>query len=388
MIEIKEVKSSRDLRRFIAFPHKLYAGNPYWVPALRSDERATLRKDKNPAFAHAEARYWLAYKDGRLAGRIACIINRKLIETWGVKKARFGWIDFIDDREVSGALLGVAEEWARARGMEAIEGPMGFCDLDREGMLIEGFEELGTLATIYNHPYYPVHMEHHGYGKSTDYVEYELTPPPEGLPERVLRINDEVMRRSKFRFAPVKKPKDILVYGKEIFAVLNEAYKHLYGAVPLTEAQIDFYIKQYFSYVNTDLVKVVLDGEGRVAAFAITMPSLSRALQKSGGRLFPFGFIHLMRAMRRNDRLDNYLIAVRPDLQNKGINAMLMIEITKGAFKHGMYKAESNPEWEENKQVQAQWKNFGARQHKRRRIYIKNLAEAGGSAMDMKGTAV
>lgn len=373
VIEVREVRGKRGLHRFIAFPFRLYKGNPYWVPALRSDEMFTLRPDKNPAFEHCEARYFMAYKDGRPAGRVAGIINHKYAEIWGKKYARFGWLDFEDDPEVSAALLRAVEDWARSKGMEGIHGPMGFCDLDREGLLVEGFNELGTLATIYNHPYYPEHLEKLGYVKDADYVEFELTVPDE-IPERIERITAEIMRRGQYRLVEAKKAKDLLPYAPGIFALINEAYEHLYGVVPLNEGQIAAFTKQYFPFVNPDLTKIILDKDGRIAAFGITMPSLSKALQKARGRLFPLGFVHILRALKHNDRLDLYLVAVRPELRNKAVNSILMTEINKAAIRHGLVKSESNPEWEENEQVQAQWKNYQARQHKRRRIYLKKLA--------------
>jgi GNAT superfamily N-acetyltransferase len=372
LIEIREIHSIKDLKKFIAFPHQLYAGNQYWVPPFRFDELNTLRPDKNPAFQHSEAKYWLAFKNGKMVGRIAGIINHLYIDVWGKKQARFGWFDFIDDLEVSKALLTTVENWARAKGMEAVHGPMGFCDLDREGMLIEGFEELSTLATNYNFSYYPRHLEAHGYIKDIDAVEYQLNVPRK-IPEKVEKINQNLLKRGKFNLLQVRRAKDLMPYTPGIFALINEGYKELYGVVPLSDGQIKAYTKQYFSFVNPDFVKVILDQEGQMAAFAITMPSLSRALQKSKGRLFPFGFIYVLKAMKKTDTLDLYLIAVRPDLQNKGINSLLMTEITRSAIEHAVVKAESNPELETNEKVQSLWKHYDGRQHKRRRIYLKNL---------------
>lgn len=372
MVEIREVKNLKDLRKFIDFAYKHYAGNQYWVPPLRSDEWNTLRPDKNPAFADCEAQYWLAYRDGKIVGRIAGIINHRYEEVWGKKQARFGWIEFIDDPEISRALLKTVEEWAREKGMEAVQGPMGFCDLDREGMLVEGFEELSTLATIYNYPYYPVHMEQLGYRKDIDAVEYELKVPDE-IPERLLKINDAILKRSRFHIAQAKKPKDLLPYVPGIFKLVNEAYAPLYGVVPLNDAQIKAYTKQYFSFINPDFVKIILDENDQVVAFGITMPSLSRALQKCNGRLFPFGFIPVLHALKHNPCIDLYLIAIRPDLQGKGINSLMMTEITRSAIENAVTRAESNPELEVNSKVQSLWKNYDARQHKRRRFYIKEL---------------
>lgn len=372
MIEIHEVTSIQSLKKFIDFPHQLYAGNQYWVPPFQFDELNTLRSDRNPAFEHCRAKYWLAYKNGTIVGRIAGIINQLYIKTWNKKQARFGWIDFIDDPEVSQALLATVENWALANGMEAVHGPLGFCDLDREGMLVEGFEELATLATIYNFPYYPRHMEALGYVKDIDAVEFELKTPAQ-IPETIERINQVLVKRGKFTIVQAKRPKDLLPYVPGLFQLLNQAYHELYGVVPLNEGQIKAFTKQYFSFVNPAFVKIVLDQDGQVAAFGISIPSLSRALQKSKGRLFPFGFIHILKALKRNDTLDLYLIAVRSDLQSKGVNSLVMTEITRAAIEHAVVKAESNPELESNSKVQSQWRHFDSRQHKRRRFYIKNL---------------
>jgi GNAT superfamily N-acetyltransferase len=372
MIEIKEVITRKDLKLFINFPFKIYKGNSLWVPPLISDEWNTLRDDINPVFEFCEAKYWLAYSDGIIAGRIAGIINNRYIETWGEKIASFGWIDFVDNTEVSKALLDTVEKWARDKGMDKLHGPHGFCGFDKEGMLIEGFDEPGLAGTIYNYPYYAEHIEKHGYVKDTDWVEYELKTP-ESIPEKVDRISSIVMSRMGLKIISKKTARELLPYAQEVFELLNDAYKDLKGAVLLTQKQIDAYIKQYFRFVNADYIRIVLDNSGKVAAFAIAMPSMSKAFQKSGGRLLPFGFIHLMKALRKNDCIDLYLIAVRPDLQGRGVNSILMTEITKACIKNNISRGESGPELEENIKVQALWKHFNARQHKRRRSYIKSL---------------
>ncbi len=372
MVEIKEVASKKDLKKFIKFPHQLYAGNPYWVPSFNFDEWNTLRSERNPAFQHCEAKYWLAYQNGRIVGRVAGIINHLYNQIWEKKRGRFGWIDFIDDPEVSKALIETVENWAREKGMEEINGPMAFSEMDREGMLVEGFEELATLATIYNYPYYPHHIEALGYEKEVDAIEFELKTP-ERIPETIEKINQALLKRGKFSIVKAKKAKDLLPYVDGVFQVINQAYKELYGVVPLNDAQIALYTKQYFNFVNPDFVKIILDQNKQVVAFGITMPSLSRALQKSKGRLFPFGFIHLLKALKKNDTLDLYLVAVRPDMQSKGINSLLLTEITRSAIEHAVVKAETNPELETNVKVQSQWKHYESRQHKRRRFYIKSL---------------
>jgi len=371
-IVIKKVENRRDLKKFISFPYKLYAGNKYWVPPLRFDEMNTLRRDKNPAFEFCEVRYWLAYKDEKIAGRIAGIINWRYVEKWQNRYARFGWIDFIDDEDVSKALIETVEKWAKEKGMEAVHGPLGFTDLDYEGMLIEGFEELGTMATIYNYSYYPKHLEKYGYTKDIDWVEFEIKAPQE-VPEKIDRVANIALERSNLRVLKVKKSKELLPYAKDMFNVLDIAYRDIFGFVPLTDKQVDLYIKQYFGFIRPEYISIVLDKNDSVVAFAITMPSLSKALQKSNGRLFPFGFIYLLKAMKKNNLIDLYLIGVLPKYQGKGVNSILIKELAKIFIGKNIAKAETNVELENNYKVQAQWKLFEKRQHKRRRCYIKYL---------------
>ncbi|MBI3220098.1 MAG: hypothetical protein HYZ44_11340 [Bacteroidetes bacterium] len=371
-IRIEEVKDRHQLDLFIHFPYRLYKGNPYYVPPLRFDEEATLSKDKNPAFDYCEARYWLAYQQDKIVGRIAGIMNHAYIRKWKNNYMRFGWIDFVEDLEVARLLLKKVEDWAAGKGMTAVHGPMGFTDLDHEGMLVQGFDQLGTLATIYNHPYYPEMLQKLGYSKDIDWLEYKIKLP-KTVPERLEKIAGIVKKRLDLQIVPLRKPKDVLPYASEIFQLINSSYADLYGVVALTEKQIEYYTKQYFSFIRTDFVSLVTDASGKLAGFAITMPSLSVALQKARGKLFPFGFIHLLKALRKNKVGDLYLIAVRKDLQGKGVNALVMYELTKSYVKFGIEYAESNPELEDNRQVQALWEYYDVQQHKRRRCFIKHL---------------
>lgn len=371
-VEIRPVTSTKALKQFVSFPYSLYAGNPFWVPPLRVEELQTLRRDKNPAFEFCEAKYWLAFKDGKIVGRIAGILNNAYNKIWGKRAVRFGYLEFINDDQVSEALLNTLEVWAKGKGAESVHGPLGFTGLDPEGLLIEGFDEIGNMTTIYNFSYYPVHLEKHGYQKEVDWVEFEVKVPS-GIHERLKQFADVVARRNDLRILEVKSRKELLPYAKEMFHLLNEAYKGLSDFIPLTEKQIDMFINRYLKLIHHDYVSVVLDREGRVAAFGVTIPSLAKALQKARGRLFPLGFIHLLRALRKNDTVEMLLIAVRPDLQGKGVNALLMHEYNKIYVRHNILKAESNPELETNSKVQAQWKFFDTRQHKRRRCYVKYL---------------
>jgi hypothetical protein len=370
-LEIREISSRRDLKTFISYPLKLYRGNPYYVPSLYFDEVNQLSKDKNPAFASAKARYWLAYHDGKIVGRIAGIHVPAHQQKWGENLMRFGWIDFVDDPEVVRALINVVETWSRELGVTGVHGPLGFTDLDREGMLVEGFDKVATLATIYNYPYYSKRMEELGFVKDVDWVENEITLVDRSA-EKLEKTAAIIAKRYELHMFKGTK-KQLLKYAPQLFEVLNEAYRHLYGTVPLSESQIKAYVSQYFGFVLTDYIPVVLDKNDRVVAFGISFPSFSKALQRSKGKLFPFGFIHFLLAMRRNERVDLYLEGVRDEYLGKGLNGMMMNSLYKNFIKNGAKIVESNPTLELNNKVQVQWKYFDAHQHKRRRIYIKRF---------------
>jgi GNAT superfamily N-acetyltransferase len=373
-IVVKEVTSKKELKAFINLPYRLYKDHPYYVPPLSFDEAGTLRKDKNPAFDYCEAKYFLAYKEGKVVGRVAAILNHAFIEKWKNKYMRFGWIDFEEDIEIPRALLAEVEKWAKEKQMDAIHGPMGFTDLDHEGMLVEGFDQLGTLAAIYNYAYYPKFMEELGFIKDADWVEYKIKIPQQ-MPADFEKMASIVKRRLNLSVVQAKKPKEILPYTKEIFELINSCYSHLYGVVPLTDKQIAYYTKQYFSFIKTEFVPLIVDKNGKLIAFGVTMPSLSVALQKAKGSLLPFGLFHLLNALKKgkNKFADLYLVAVDKAYQGKGVNALLMYECNKTYIDYGMEYAESNPELELNEKVQSFWERFDAVQHKRRRCFIKRF---------------
>ena len=371
-VNIVEVATPRQLKQFIKFPLKLYRNNPYYIPPLNFDERNTLDPRRNPACEFCDTRYWLAYKNGKLAGRIAGIYNKRFVEIYGKKYLRFGWVDFIDDEEVVVALFKALEDWGKELGVEAIHGPLGFTDLDREGMLIEGFQEIGTMATIYNYPYYPKYLEQLGYQKDVDWVEYLITAP-KTLPPRVSDISRIVKQRLNLHTLQLKRTKDVLPYAHQLFEVYNSTYKVLYGFVPLSEKQIEAYIKQYIGFMNPDHITIVLDKNDQLIGFGLTMPSLANALQKANGGLFPFGFLHLLWALKHNKKAELLIVGVLPEYQGQGVPALMIAEIAEKFAKKGILTAESNPELETNSKVQAQWKFFDLRQHKRRRCYIKHI---------------
>lgn len=375
MVEVKKIAPTRsNLLKFIKFQTKLYKGNDCFVPPLIIDELDTLNPRKNPAFDFCEAEYFMAYRDGKPAGRIAAIINHQVNESSGEKAARFGFFDFIDDKEVSRALLDTVEEWGRQKGMTKIIGPLSFTDLDKEGMLIEGFQELSTMATNYNFPYYPLHMESHGYTKESDWLEF-LMQVPDGIPEKFNRIADIVKKRLNLRVVKYTSKKKIKeAYGRKIFELINDSYKSLYQYSLLTERQIQQYIDVYLNLLNLDLVSLIVNEQDELVGVGISMPSMSRALQKAHGRLLPFGWIPLLKGLKgKNDRVDLMLVGVRPDYQGKGVNALLFQDLIPQYIKYGYKYAESNPEMETNAKVQNQWELFSPRQHRRRRSYFKTI---------------
>ncbi len=375
-VEIRKVSSAAELKKFIRFNYEFYKNCPYSVPDLYDDMQSTFSREKNPAFEFCEAEYFLAYRNGEIVGRVAAIINKRANETWQRRVVRFGWIDFIDDAEVSCALLEAVKAWGKERGMEEMEGPLGFTDLDAEGMLIEGFDQLSTMATIYNYPYYPQHMERLGLEKSADWVEMKIYIP-EAIPEKHLRISDLVQRKYGLRIRKVKSRKEIMEsgLGRRIFELVNEAYAPLFGFSRMSDQQIDNYVKMYVPVLDLRMVTLVENAEGELVAAGISMPSLSKALQKAKGRLWPFGWFHLLRALfwKRPEVLDLLLVAVRPDYQGKGANALLFTDLIPVYQKLGYKYAESNPELEENDKVQNQWQYFQVEQHKRRRCYKTSI---------------
>lgn len=373
-VVIKEVSCKKELKKFVKFNIDLYKENPYHVPGLIEEEMMTLDPKRNPAFEVCDAVLYLAYKDGKVAGRIAGIINRGSNEVWKQKRARFGFMDFIDDAEVVDALFDAIEKWAREKGMEALQGPMGFTDMDHEGMLVDGFDQLGTMAAIYNYPYYPVHMERMGFEKEQDWHEFKIYIP-EGVPEKHLRIGEIVKKKYGLKTLKFKKRKDIWPYAQKIFQTLNAAYTPLYGFSALTQRQIDYYVNMYIPMIRLDLVTLIIrEEDDTVVGFGISLPNLSHAMRKAKGHMFPFGWIHLLKALKSKPKvIDLYLMGVLPEYQSKGVNALLfndLIPVYKGL---GVIYAESNPELESNNAVQAQWDYFKREHHKTRRAFIKQL---------------
>ena len=382
MIKIRKVNTKKELKQFIQFYYDLYRGNENAVPFLYSDEMATLRRDKNPSFECCEAQYFLAYKDEKIVGRVAAIINRRANERWNTKSVRFGWVDFIDDMEVSRALFIAVEEWGRSKGMTQMVGPLGFTDLDPEGMLIEGFDQLGTMSTIYNYDYYPRHMEQlGGFAKDNDYVEYKLIVPKDGMPEKYQKIAQMVMKR--YNLHPVH-PKRSQIFGKEqigrkVLDVINKSYQNIYGFSEMTEGQIDEYLRMYFPMLDMEMICLIEDRntpDHDIIGVGISITNMTRALQKcKNGRLWPFGWWHCLKAMKfhQAECLDLLLIGFLPEYQKKGANALLFYDLIPRYQKYGFKWGETNVEMETNENVQSQWQYLEHEQHKRRRCYKKSI---------------
>lgn len=374
-IEIKEIYPKKsELKEFIHFSIDLYKDNKYYVPPFILDEINTLTPKKNPAFEFCESKYFMAYIDGKPVGRIAGLINRQVNEKTGAKEVRFGFIDFIDDIEVSRALLNAVETWGKEKGMTNIVGPLGFTDMDPEGMLIEGFDQAGTMATLYNYPYYPEHMEKLGFEKETDWCEFKIYIP-ETIPEKHQRISDIISRKYELSTPKYTSAKALVKdYGQAIFKLINEAYDELYGYSPLTPRQINHYIKMYIPILRLENITLIVDKNKELVGVGIAIPSMTKALQKSKGKLLPFGWWYLLKALKfKNDIVDLMLVAIKPEYQSKGVNALLFSDLIPIFGRNGYRYAESNPELEENQKVQSQWQYFDTEQHKRRRAFKKEI---------------
>lgn len=377
MIEIIPIHGRENLKKFVRFKIKLYKGNKYAVPSLVLDEVNTLNPNTNPAFEFCDAQCFLAYRGKKIVGRICVMINHRANETWGKHDARFGFFDFIDDIEVARALLDAAQGWAKSRGMSALHGPLGFTDMDEEGILVEGFEELSTMATLYNYPYYGPTMEKLGFRKDVDWVEYKLYVPYPKMNERIDKIANIVEKKCNVRLVQCKNGMEMIKqgWGRKIFELINIAYAPLYGFSSLTERQINHYVKLYLPMVRMNLISMVADENDNLVGFGIGLPSLSKALQKAQGRMLPFGWFYMLRALKRKKVkiVDLMLTAVHPDYQNKGITAIIIRHTILGAQKMKSVYAESNPELESNEKMQGQWDEFEKVQHKRRRAYIREI---------------
>lgn len=374
-LEIVEVKTRAQLRKFVTVPNVMYKDIEQFVPSFYGDDLADWDPKKNPAFAYCEARAFLAYRDGKIVGRIGAILSHRSNEKWGTNRMRFSQPDFIDDPEVSDALFGTVENWAREKGCTEIHGPLGFSDMDREGMLVEGFDQRNMFITYYNPPYYNEHMKRLSYQKDTDWIEYKIQVPKETDPiyEKLSSISEVVMKRGNYHKADMHKRSNYRPYVAKFFELVNVAYSELYGTVDLLKEQIEKYADKFIPLINPDYCCLVLDENDDLAGFGVCCPSVADAIKKSNGKLFPIGWIRVLKALRKNNAVDLLLIAVRPELQSRGVNAIIMDHMMKSCIKNHIEYAETGPQLETNSKVLSQWKAFDTTQHKRRRCYIKSL---------------
>ena len=372
MITVKEIASKSELKKFIAFPFSLYKNNPYWVPSLIKDEMKTLDPNENPVFKNAESWYYLAYKEKKIVGRIAVIINHLETKEQGKKKIRFGWLDMVDDIEVTKALLEKVNEKGREYQLEYAEGPMGFSNMEKAGILTMGFGEMNTMITWYHHPYYAAHLEKLGYEKQATWVEYRLKIPKK-IFEKVAKFSKIVRERYSLSVIRFKNKKEILPYVNDMFGLLNKTYNTLQTFVPIQQYQIDYYKKKYFSFIHPDYICCIRDEKGKLIAFSIVMPSFSKALKKANGKLLPFGWKYILDAQRKNDTAAFYLIGIDPEYQGKGVTAVIFEEMQELFTAKGIHTVETNPELKENTAVQLLWKDYSPEQHKERSTFRKDL---------------
>ena len=376
VLEVVEISSRQELRTFVDFPFKLYAQNPYWTPPIIDEEIDVLDPTKNPVFKNAKARYFLAFKNGKIAGRIAVMINWIEVKKQKKKKVRFGWFDVIDDIKVTDALMKKVHLIGLENGMEFIEGPVGFSNMDKAGMLVDGFEESNTMITWYNAPYYYKHFKELGYEDLAVWVEYEITLSSfEESPEKIKKFSDLMLKRYELKVLDFKSKKQIILYVEKMFELLEKTYGKLQTFVPIQQEQIRHYKEKYFRYIHPEFIKCIVDRNDELVAFCITMPSFTRALKKANGKIFPFGFFHLLKAMYFNSRASFYLIGVHPKYQNKGVTAVIFNEMQKTFNKFGYHIVETNPELEDNSSIQNLWKNYKHRQHKKRLTVTQKIKD-------------
>lgn len=375
-VEIRKLEpTKKELLKFIHFPiDVLYNDSTCYVPDLVSDMLSTFLPSENPAYEFCESAFFMAYRDGKPVGRIAGIINSLVNQREQKQEGRFGFVDFIDDEEVVDALMRAVEQWAKEKGMTCLTGPLGFTDMDPEGCLIEGFDQLGTQATIYNYPYYPKHFVRLGFVKDVDWVEFKVIVP-EQIPEKMVKIGNIVQHRFNLHLVKMNSTKELVKkYGNEIFALINESYDSLFGYSPLSEKQVKHYINVYLPFLPLDHISLVADANDKLVGVGISVPSLSRALIKSRGRMLPFGWYHMLKAIKHEGRIvDLLLIAVAPEYQSKGVNSLFFVDLIPAFNKRGYEWAETNIELENNENVQKQWQYFDIKQHKRRRAFTKDI---------------
>lgn len=374
MIIVKELTTPFQLKEFVKFQFRVLGDNPHWVPPLITEELEVFDREKNPVFKNAEARFFMAYDDGEPVGRVVAIINWLEVNELKKPKLRFGWLDMVDDIEVTKALLNEVELFGKKNNLEYMEGPVGFSNMDKAGVLVDGFDELNTMITWYSPPYYHKHLEELGFQKEKEWVEYKIHIPEEGPDEKVKRFSNLILERYNLQVIRFTSKEEIMNHADEMFDLVNKTYSELSTFVPIQPEQIAYYKEKYFRYLHPDFISCVADAEGNLVGFAITMPSFAKALQRANGSLLPFGWLSLLKARFFHSKADFYLIGIKPELQNKGLTAIIFKEMNEIFNRRGISEVETNPELEENKAIQALWNRYESTLHKRRRTYRKNLA--------------
>lgn len=369
-IIIKEVISKSGRKKFVNLPFEIYKGNEYWVPPIKKQEMKIFSPETNPTYDFCKAKFWIATKDDKCVGRLGAIINDKYIEKTGEKFGRFTRPEFIDDYEVSSKLFQEAEKWLKEQGMIGVQGPLGFTNLDLQGLLIEGFDHLPSMASVYHLPYYKTHIEKSGYDKEIDWVEFRLSIGGP-IPEKITRINELIKKRYKLNVVTFKKTSELLPYGRRIFGVLNEAFAELFSVVTFDEKMIDYYVNKYLKYINPNFVKLIINDEDQMVGFIIGQPCLAKAMQKANGKLFPFGFKHIKYALNHPKVADLLLTGVNPNIQGKGFTAILIAELQKTLNEYGIKHVETTGIFETNHKAIQMWKNYDHIQHKRKRCFKK-----------------
>ena len=374
MIEVIKVESKKNVKDFVMFPFELYKDCEYWVPPIINEEIDAMDTNKNPVFKNAEAEFYLAYKENKIVGRIAAIVNWVEIEEQKKNKLRFGWYDTIDDINVSKALMDKVLEFGKSRNLEFVDGPVGFSNMDKAGLLIEGYNELNTMITWYHYPYQKEHLKKLGFSKLAEWVEYKIKIfSAEQAPEKVKKFSKIIQERYNLKVVNFKSTKEIIPYVDKMFELLNVTYSNLQTYVTIKQYQIDFYKEKFIKYIHPDFIKCCLDENDNLIAFLITMPSFSRALKKINGKIGLMGYFHLFKAQHFNDRVSLYLIGVDPKYQSKGVTAVIFNELQQTFNNRGIIEVETNPELVENKAIQAFWKNYESTLHKRRATFTKSL---------------
>lgn len=373
MITVEKLNTVYQVKEFVKFPFLLYGDNPYWAPPIIKDEMENFDQDRNPAFNHAESHLFMAYKNDKPVGRVAAIINWYEVNEQQKSKIRFGWFDAIDDIDVTNKLLKEVEKVGINHGLKYMEGPVGFSNMDKAGMLIKGFDELNTMVTWYSLPYYKSHFERLGFVKEKEWVEYKIKIPGDGPSERVKRFSNLILEKYDLRTVKFSDKQDMLAHAEEMFSLINKTYCHLSTFVPIQPEESRYYKEKYLRFIHPDFINCIADKGGQLVAFAITMPSFAKALQQANGRLFPWGWIHLLKARYFHNKAAFYLIGVQPKYQNKGLTAIIFKEMNEMFNRRGITEVETNPELEENEAIQALWKSYDSRLHKRRRTYRRDL---------------